>query len=101
MRDMRRGIDKFVTLNVQQISATRDQVRAKGSALAGFVSQQHGAARAHALLTLASKLLSQCEVQVTRLQSFAFPLAEVAVAVAAAHPELGDILMARLNEVRR
>lgn len=30
MRDKKRAIDKFVTLNVQQISATLEQVRFKG-----------------------------------------------------------------------
>ncbi len=40
------------------------QVRAKGLALVHFVGQQQGAQRAYALLTLANKLLSQCEAQV-------------------------------------
>lgn len=39
-------------------------------------------------------------VQVTRLHSFAFPLAEVAVAVMAAFPEFVDLLVARLHQVR-
>ena len=64
MRDKKRAIDKFVTLNVQQISATLEQVRLKAGALAGFVGAQHGAQRTYALLTLANKLISQCEVQV-------------------------------------
>jgi hypothetical protein len=37
--------------------------------------------------------------QVTRLHSFAFPLAEVAVAVMAAHPEFVPLLAARLHQV--
>lgn len=37
--------------------------------------------------------------QVTRLHSFAFPLAEVAVAVMAAHPDLVPLLAARLHQV--
>lgn len=97
MRDAKRSIDKFVTLNVQQISATLDQVRAKAQALASFVGQQQGVHRTYSLLTLAGKLLSQCEVQITRLHSFAFPLAEVAVAVGAAHGEFLDLLLARLH----
>jgi hypothetical protein len=40
-------------------------------------------------------------MQVTRLQSFAFPLAEVAVAVASAHADFVDILLARLQQVGR
>ncbi|GAB4823632.1 hypothetical protein N2152v2_010678 [Parachlorella kessleri] len=99
MKDKKRSIDKFVTLNVQQIAATLDQVRAKGLALVHFMSQQQGAQRAYALLTLANKLLSQCEAQVTRLHPFAFPLAEVAVAVASAHPEFVELLVGRLHQV--
>jgi nucleoporin GLE1 len=56
-------------------------------------------AHPYALLTLAKKLLSQCEVQITRLHSFAFPLAEVAVAVGAAYPEFIDILLGQLHQV--
>lgn len=99
MRDKKRSIDKFVTLNVQQISATLEQVRRelsnsgcgpglctappatgcrpyrpcptlppqvrnKSQALCHFMAQQHGNQKMYALLTLAGKLLSQCEVQV-------------------------------------
>lgn len=98
MRDIKRSIDKFVTLNVQQISATLEQVRQKSQALVGFISQHHDIQRTYALITLAGKLMSQCEVQITRLHSFAFPLAEVAVAVAAAHPDFVDLLLARLHD---
>jgi hypothetical protein len=38
-------------------------------------------------------------LQVTRLHAFAFPLAEVAVAVAAQHPEFAPLLVARLHQV--
>ncbi|KAL4527124.1 hypothetical protein Ndes2526B_g09162 [Nannochloris sp. 'desiccata'] len=98
MRDMKRPIDKFITLNVQQISATLEQVRNKAQALAGFIAQHHDIQRTYALITLTAKLISQCEVQITRLHSFAFPLAEVAVAVAAAHPDFIELLLARLHE---
>jgi hypothetical protein len=40
------------------------QVRLKAQALASFIAAQHGAQRAYALLTLANKLVNQCEVQV-------------------------------------
>jgi len=100
MRDRKRATDKFITLNVQQISATLDQVRAKVSALSGFIAQQpQGPLRTYSMLTLASKLISQCEVQITRLHSFAFPLGEVAVGVGVAHPEFLAILIARLNGI--
>ena len=45
-------------------SAACPQVRLKAQALAGFMAAQHGAQRTYALLTLANKLISQCEVQV-------------------------------------
>ncbi|KAI7837388.1 hypothetical protein COHA_008755 [Chlorella ohadii] len=99
MRDKKRSIDKFVTLNVQQISATLEQVRLKANALVQFMGAQHGAQRTYALLTLANKLISQCEVQVTRLHSFAFPLGEVAVAVMASQPDMVPLLAARLHQV--
>lgn len=40
------------------------QVRLKANALVQFMGAQHGAQRTYALLTLANKLISQCEVQV-------------------------------------
>lgn len=98
MRDIKRSIDKFITLNVQQISATLDQVKSKSQALIDFISRHHQQPqRMYALIALASKLLSQCEVQITRLHSFAFPLAEVATAVGSVHTEFVDILLARLH----
>lgn len=97
MRDVKRSIDKFVTLNVQQIAATIQQVRAKSSALAQFIARHPEPQQTYTLLTLSSKLLIQCEVQIARLHSFAFPLAEVAVAVMATHPRFADLLVARLH----
>lgn len=47
-------------------SALRPQIRLKAQALVGFMAAQHGAQRTYALLTLANKLISQCEVQVRR-----------------------------------
>lgn len=99
MRDAKRSIDKFITLNVQQISATLEQVRTKGMALIDFIAQQRGAHRTYALVTLAKKLISQCEVQITRLHSFAFPLAEVAVAVASMNPDFVELLLGQLHKV--
>ena len=45
------------------------QVRLKANALVQFMGAQHGAQRTYALLTLANKLISQCEVQVGVLGS--------------------------------
>jgi nucleoporin GLE1 len=96
-REAKRAIDKMLTLSVMQISATLDQVRAKSTALADFLGRHQGAQRAYAYVALAGKLLSQCEVQVSRLRAFAFPLAEVTAAVAAAHPDFADVLLGRLH----
>lgn len=98
MRDIKRSIDKFVTLNVQQISATLDQINAKSRALVSFLHKFTGIQQDYALFALSKKFVSQCEVQITRLHSFAFPLAEVAVAVGNAFPKFVELLIARLQE---
>lgn len=76
------------------------QVNAKATALVQFLRELAGAPRAYALLQLAGRLASQCECQVALSHAFAFPLAEVAAAVAAAHPDLAPILLAKLHHVR-
>jgi hypothetical protein len=50
-------------------------------------------------MTLVKRMLSQCEVQVLRIGSFAFPLAYVCVAVGAAVPPFMDLLLAKLQQV--
>jgi hypothetical protein len=52
-----------------------------------------------AYVTLCNRMLSQCEVQVLRIGSFAFPLAYVCVAVGAAVPQFMELLMAKLQHV--
>jgi nucleoporin GLE1 len=96
-KDIRRRVKKFITLSVQQISATQEQVKNKARALLEFLSQQHGLHQKFALVTLASKMVSQCDAQISRLPSFAFPLAEVSVSVARAFPEYLDLLKAILQ----
>lgn len=93
----RRAVDKALTVNVQQISASRDQVAKKATAIQQLLlSQPAGPPATYAQLQLASKLCVQCEVQVTRLPGFAFPLAEVAVAVCARVPGFVELLVAQL-----
>jgi hypothetical protein len=58
------------------------------------------AEQALACLTLANRVLSQIEVQVVRLGTFAFPLAYVCVAVGAAVPRFMEVLLAKLQQVR-
>lgn len=97
MKDAKRAINKFVTLNVQQISATVEQVILKTRAFVGFLSQHSEPQRTYTMLSLASKLLSQCEVQITRLHSFAFPLAEVVVGVGCSHNNFMSLFLGRLH----
>jgi len=97
MKDARRGIKKFITLSVQQISATQEQVNKKSNSLLHFLSEQQDLQRKFSLVTLASKMLSQCEVQITRLHSFAFPLGEVSVSIGRKYPEFLNILVGMMH----
>ncbi|KAK9822710.1 hypothetical protein WJX81_005965 [Elliptochloris bilobata] len=92
----RRQLDKFVKLNVQQISGTQRQVSSKAQALVQFLGGLAGEQRAYACLQLAATLVSQAEAQVALRHAFAFPLAMVAAAVAAAHADFAPLLLARL-----
>lgn len=98
MKDARRGIKKFITLSVQQISATQEQVRKKSMCLIEFLSQQHGIQQKFALITLASKMVSQCEAQVALIPSFAFPLGEVSTSVGRAYPDFIKLLIGMLQK---
>lgn len=98
MKDARRGIKKFITLSVQQISATQEQVRKKSMGLIEFLSQQQGVHKQFALVTLAAKMVSQCEAQVALIPSFAFPLGEVAASVGRAFPDFISILIGMLQK---
>lgn len=97
MKDVRRGTKKFITLSVQQISATQEQVKKKSMSLLEFLSQQHGLQQKFALVTLAAKIVSQCEAQITLLPSFAFPLAEVSVSIIRAFPDFWKLLHGMLQ----
>jgi F420-0:gamma-glutamyl ligase len=55
--------------------------------------------QALAYVTLASRVVSQCEGQVQKIGSFAFPLAYVCVAVGAAVPHFMELLLAKLQKV--
>lgn len=96
----RRKLEKEITKFVQQISGTQRQVAAKVADLTRLLSSVPApAAQLYACIVLANKLLSQCDAQITKLQSFAFPLAVVAVRVGVAHPQFMDILVAKLHRV--
>jgi nucleoporin GLE1 len=96
----RRKLEKEITKFVQQISGTQRQVAAKVADLTRLLSSAPApAAQLYACIVLANKLLSQCDAQITKLPSFAFPLAVVAVRVGVAHPQFMDILVAKLHRV--
>lgn len=93
----KRRLAKFITLQVTQVAGTRAQVAAKAGALtSALASLGPGPARLHALHTLAARLTAQCEAQVALHPASAFPLADVAAAVAAAFPEFDPLLRGRL-----
>ncbi len=75
-------------------------MRNKAQALAQFLQGMTGAGRAYTLLQLARRLLSYCEAQVALSHPSAFPLAEVAAAVLAAHQDFAPILLGKLYKVR-
>ena len=54
--------------------------------------------RTYAVISLAKRCLTQCDVQVSKLNRYAFCLAEVAVRVAVFEPKFGTILIALLHE---
>jgi GLE1-like protein len=75
------------------------QVMAKASALTKYLQGLNGPAQTYAYLALSSRLASQCECQVSLNPAFAFPLAEVTVAVLKSHARFGALLLAKLQQV--
>ena len=54
--------------------------------------------RTYAVISLSKRVLTQCDSQVSKLNRFAFALAEVAVRVAVFEPKFGVVLVALLHE---
>ena len=54
--------------------------------------------RSYAVISLSKRVLTQCDSQVSKLNRFAFALAEVAVRVAVFEPKFGVVLIALLHE---
>ena len=78
------------------------QVKVKSEAIVSFLRKdcQSDVQRSFACLTLANSLVSQCEGQVSKINSFAFPLAFVCVKVGAEVPLFMEVLLGKLMEVR-
>ena len=84
---------------MQQIAATRKQIEQKAADVAQFLhSLPNDPQRTYALVSLAKRILTQCDSQVSKLNRFAFALAEVAVRVAAFDRRFGVLLVALLHE---
>ena len=95
----RRQINNHITVHVQQIAATRKQIEQKAADVAQFLhSLPNDPQRTYALVSLAKRILTQCDSQVSKLNRFAFALAEVAVRVAAFDRRFGVLLVALLHE---
>lgn len=95
----RRLINNQITVHVQQIAATRRQIEQKATDVAQFLhSIPNDPQRTFAYLSLAKRVLTQCDSQVSKLNRFAFALAEVSARVAVFAPSFGELLIALLHE---
>jgi nucleoporin GLE1 len=83
---------------LQQIAATQEQVNIKSRDLLQLLNDTRIPTQ-FLLVTLGSKLLSQIEIQVLKLPSYAFALAQVIVNVASQVPALMDVVLGKLHEV--
>ncbi|CAI5536677.1 unnamed protein product [Closterium sp. Naga37s-1] len=93
----RKTVERRIILLVQQISATHDQIAKKSADLTALL-RDPSLPQTFVAITFASKILSQCESQVTKLPPFAFALAQVIVNVSSQAPIAMEALMASLNE---
>ena len=96
----RRVINNNITVHVQQIAATRQQIEKKAVDIAQFLNgfQPGSIQRTFATVSLAKRVLTQCDSQVSKLNRFAFALAEVSVRVAVFDATFGQVLIALLHE---
>ena len=96
----RRVINNNITVHVQQIAATRQQIEKKAVDIAQFLNgfQAGSIQRTFATISLAKRVLTQCDSQVSKLNRFAFALAEVSVRVAVFDATFGQVLIALLHE---
>jgi nucleoporin GLE1 len=96
----RRTIIQRLTIHVQQVACTKDQVVKKANdIIREFLTPatpEH--IRTYAMITLSKKILAQCDVQVAKLNRYAFALAEVLARCAAHIPELSEIFVALLRD---
>ncbi|ELR18754.1 GLE1 family protein [Acanthamoeba castellanii str. Neff] len=98
---VRRHVMQKAHLNIQQISADREQVFSKIKLLSELIQQsasQNEATKLFCLDLIAQKIVQQGDSQVHVAQLAAFPIADVAVALCTLVPDLTRILIARFHE---
>lgn len=95
----RRKLTNAIVVHVQQIAATKEQINKKSRDIMMLLVQLQEPQKTFALLSIAKKMLSQCDVQVAKLNRYAFALAEVAVRIACDVPRFGALLVALIHEV--
>jgi len=97
MKKQRRDIEKKMTVNVQQISATVEQVGRKvGDVYQLIALQQEPLWRSYAMYMFAIKVVNQWELIMLNNKA-AFPLATVVVKVATRFPDLLDMTVALMH----
>lgn len=94
----RRQINKIIIVTVGQISASLEQVAHTSGKLVSHLSSLSGGALAFAYNKLAATFLAQCDGQVVNNPRIAFPLAEVAIEVASAHPPFLRVLLTHFHK---
>ena len=94
----RRKLTNAIVVHVQQIAATKEQINKKSRDILMLFVQLQEPQKTFALLSLAKKMLA-CDVQVAKLNRYAFALAEVAVRIAIDVPRFGVLLVALIHEV--
>jgi len=95
----RRKLTNTIVVHVQQIAATKEQINKKSRDIMMLLVQLQEPQKTFALMSIAKKMLSQCDVQVAKLNRYAFALAEVAVSIAIDVPRFGVLLVALIHEV--
>ncbi|GBF94860.1 hypothetical protein Rsub_08032 [Raphidocelis subcapitata] len=99
LKAQRRMVEKRVTLIVSQIAGTQQQISDKVDDLLRLLAScPDEATKTLTCLTLATRMVSQCDSQVANCPTFAFPLAVVCVRVGSQVPLFVDLLVAKLHQ---
>ncbi|MEW5300917.1 MAG: hypothetical protein WDW36_003809 [Sanguina aurantia] len=97
LKPQRRVIEKKLTVHVQQISATVEQVNKKCGDVYQLLSSQPDACwQSYAIITFATKVIRQSDL-IQLNNKAAFPLATVLVAVSIHIPQLMEVMRALLH----